>query len=1054
VKTLRDELLHDERVVDLFRKEALIWIDLGRHPHIVQAKFVDEAHGRLFIAMEFIPPNDRGLNDLDGYLERQPPDLGQSLFWAVEFCHGMEYANQKGVRCHRDVKPPNILIAADGRVRITDFGIAGVILARGSAAPTSAMPAAAGVTMAGGSVGTPTHMPPEQFVDAASCDARSDIYSFGIVLFQMATRRLPFEMPRVPAGPEAMARMWAAFHRQHLEAPVPRIDSPLKPIIDRCLEKDPSRRYPSFVALRSDVQTLLQEKTGERVQVAAPLRPEVLDWVNKGLSFTSLGELDEALRCYDQALALDPNVKEALNNKGNCLRSLGRLDESVRYFDRALSIDPAYRDAYLNKAISLVRMREPDSALLSLDKALEIDPRMSDAWVTKGVAHASLGRDDLALECYEKALAIDPKNAIAWFNRGAKLHAGGRLDEALECIESSLGNDPRYLTAWIGKGVLLGDMGRHPEALQALERATVLAPEDPMGWYNKGNTLLNLDRVAEARDSFVRATELNPRFPLGWNNRALAEVRLERFDDAKRSFESFLAVASPEDRFRPQVESLLARLRAGERVALGSVAPGETTFSSDGADEAGDRAELDRLREKFLSGEKLTDDEYVRIDELLAPTDAIIREALGITAPAGPTGDARELQGFVSRAASLLHENQVGPALDAYDRALAIDRGCAEAWSGRGECLYRAERFADALASFDRALALHRGNDRAWLLRGHCLGRLGKCEDAVESFARSIEIDPGVADAHYGQSVCLLHLGRFQEALAASERAGEFPPAVHVQARCLHALKRHEEALAGANRFLEHRSGDPQMLYVRASALDETGRREEALAAYREFVSKATNQHATLSQRARDRIAALSGPAGSGVPIETSMKRAVVNRNQKQYVQAAHYFEEALAVDPNHVPALLGSAECLSLLSRHEEALRVLDRAVNLAPESAEAWHQHGAALLALSRADEAVASLTKSTSLDPGKLLAWVSRGEALLQTGRHDEALVCLDAALAKDSRCAIARFHKAGAEERLGRKADAARSFQLFLSTAPPNLARHIQLARARLSELRKP
>ena len=267
VKTLRDELVLDERVVDLFQKEARIWIELGRHPYLVRAFYVEEVHGRLYVAMEYVPSNDRGVNGLETYLRRQTPELGQALWWAIEFSHGMEYAYSKGVRCHRDIKPANILIGPDNRIRITDFGIAGVIVAKSGGENPPAGVAVEGATQAGAVFGTPTHMPPEQFVAAASCDARSDIYSFGVVLFEMASGKLPFAPPPIAPGPDRSRKLWTALAKLHAERPVPNINSPLFPIVAKCMEKDPTNRYQTFPELRADLEALLKEKTGEVVAV-------------------------------------------------------------------------------------------------------------------------------------------------------------------------------------------------------------------------------------------------------------------------------------------------------------------------------------------------------------------------------------------------------------------------------------------------------------------------------------------------------------------------------------------------------------------------------------------------------------------------------------------------------------------------------------------------------------------------------------------------------------------------------------------------------------------
>jgi serine/threonine protein kinase len=115
LKTLRDQFLRDEETRQQFRREAKLWIHLERHPHIVTASFIDELEGRLYIGMEYVAPNEDGLNSLEGYLNRYPPDLNQSLRWAIQFCHGMEHARARGIRCHRDIKPANIMITQGSR---------------------------------------------------------------------------------------------------------------------------------------------------------------------------------------------------------------------------------------------------------------------------------------------------------------------------------------------------------------------------------------------------------------------------------------------------------------------------------------------------------------------------------------------------------------------------------------------------------------------------------------------------------------------------------------------------------------------------------------------------------------------------------------------------------------------------------------------------------------------------------------------------------------------------------------------------------------------------
>ena len=497
LKTFRDEFLANQEVRKRFHKEASVWVELGSYPYLVHAYLVKEISGRLYIVMEYISSNEEGLNSLEGYLQRQPPDLPQSLRWAIQICHGMEYAYSKGVRAHRDLKPANIMISQDQTAKITDFGLAGVLsesAAIGAAGWGDTQPERAGLsgqTMLGKGFGTPTHMAPEQFDNAAECDERSDIYSFGIVLYQMAAGgQIPFPVP--------IGAYWQTMWRLHRESPVPRLTSPLFPIIQRCLEKAPEKRYQTFQEVRKVLESQLQQQTGEVIIPPQLKEIETWEWGNKGNSLHNLGRREEAIRCYDQALEIDPRDAFAWNNKGVSLRSLGRYQEAIHCLDQALKLNPHYVHAWANKGNSLGNLGRYQEAIHCYDQALEIDPRFAATWGNKGVSLGSLGRNEEAIRCYDQALELDPRNVHAWYNKGTSLRNLGCHQEAIHCLDQALEIDPCLIIAWNDKGHSLCSMGRREEAIHCYEKVLALDPRDKDTWYNKGNSLAILGRYQEA----------------------------------------------------------------------------------------------------------------------------------------------------------------------------------------------------------------------------------------------------------------------------------------------------------------------------------------------------------------------------------------------------------------------------------------------------------------------------------------------------------------------------------------------------------------------------
>jgi tetratricopeptide (TPR) repeat protein/tRNA A-37 threonylcarbamoyl transferase component Bud32 len=537
LKTFRDEYLADAQTRERFRTEASVWVDLERHPYLVRAYFVDEIASRLFIGMEHIAPDEHGLNSLEGYLRQRPPDLTQSLRWAIQFCHGMEYAYLRGIRCHRDIKPANIMIGSDKAVKITDFGLAGAL---GMSKAVSEIRlniqeervGLSGQTMEGTGFGTPPYMPPEQFTDAASCDERSDIYSFGVVLFQMASGgRLPFLAPKPTDDSEAeKARFWGEMHRLHSQAPMPKLNSPLTAVIQRCIEKEPGKRYQCFKELRDDLEPLHKRQTGETVRPPESQELGAWEWSNKGMSLRNLCRCEEAIRCYDKALELDLRFAAAWSNKGVSLDSLGRYEEAIRCFDKVLELDPRYVLAWNNKGGSLYNLGRVEQALRCYDKVLEIDPRDATAWTNKGSSLGALGRCEDAVRCYDKALELDPRYVLAWNNKGASLASLARYEEAIRCFDKALELDPLAARAWGNRGNSLLSSGRCEEAIRCYDKALELDPRDATAWANRGNSLDALGRCKDAIRCYDKALELDPRNAAVWNNKGLCLSYLG-FDD-------------------------------------------------------------------------------------------------------------------------------------------------------------------------------------------------------------------------------------------------------------------------------------------------------------------------------------------------------------------------------------------------------------------------------------------------------------------------------------------------------------------------------------------
>ena len=518
-KTFRDEYLEDAKTRELFRKEANVWVELDRHPCIVRAYFVEEIAGRLYIALEYVAPDEQGLNTLEAYLQRQPPDLAQSLRWGIQFCYGMEHAYSKGLQCHRDIKPANIMITQGMTLKISDFGLAGVLRVSKVARET-------GVNIHHGkiglsysilgdqAIGTPPYMPPEQFSDVASCDQRSDIYAFGVVLYEMATsgekrRRFPFlaSLPK-DGSAEEQRRFMNDMCQLHLCAPIPRIDSKIFPIICRCLEKNQSRRYSTFEELRADLEFLLKQQSGETLKPPELAEFEAGEWNNKGTSLVNLRRFNEALDCFNRALEISPQDAKVLVNKGSLLDQLGRYDEGLEFINMALEINPQNATAMVNKGNCLHDLGRISEAVNCYNMALQINPQQEMAWYNKGAILSGLDRFNEAIDCYNNALEINPQNAAAWYNKGASFYWIDRFNEAIDCYNNALKLNPQDAESWEGKGISFGCLDSYKQAIDCFNKALELNPQNAKVWFNKAVTEEKLGVKPDAVASYLKFIDL------------------------------------------------------------------------------------------------------------------------------------------------------------------------------------------------------------------------------------------------------------------------------------------------------------------------------------------------------------------------------------------------------------------------------------------------------------------------------------------------------------------------------------------------------------------
>lgn len=295
LKVLSAEVTADPERRKRFLQEARAAARIT-HPAIAQVYDVDEADGIIFIAMELV--EGKTVKEL---IQTKELDLLGSIDVGIQVAEGLAKAHEAGI-VHRDIKPANIILTKEGHAKILDFGLAKLMAPDSTAGENGAAPADLSTltqTKVGAVMGTAAYMSPEQ-VKGGTIDSRSDIFSLGVVLFEMATWQLPFR------GAGLIETMHAVAYDEtpSVHALRPNLPGDLQRIVARCLRKRPEDRYPDAKSLVHDLRLLRRDAESGRARTYS-LRERLADTIDhfqhltpKEYAWLAVGVVGLALLLY------------------------------------------------------------------------------------------------------------------------------------------------------------------------------------------------------------------------------------------------------------------------------------------------------------------------------------------------------------------------------------------------------------------------------------------------------------------------------------------------------------------------------------------------------------------------------------------------------------------------------------------------------------------------------------------------------------------------------------------------------------------------------------
>ncbi|MGA8268923.1 MAG: protein kinase, partial [Candidatus Acidiferrales bacterium] len=548
LKFLPDELASDQRALERFQREARAASALN-HPNICTIHDIDEQDGRSFIVMEL----------LEGETLRQriggrPMPVDDLLDIGVQIAGALEAAHAKGI-VHRDIKPANIFIT-QGRPKILDFGLAkpagwqpgmGETLSA-SSAPTAAI-GTESLTSPGTTMGTVAYMSPEQ-ARGEDIDARSDLFSFGVVLYEMATGRAAF-------GGNTPAVIFEAILNRTPVAPIrlnPNIPPELDRIINRSLEKERRLRYQNAAEMRADLQRLKRESESGRSAAIPVARSDkslaVLyfenmsgakedEYFRDGMSEDIITELlkikglhvfprttvlpfrDTSLTAPDIGQRLGANfvLAGSVRRAGNRLRINAQLVDAGRdypvwaeRFDRELKDVFEVQEEIARSIASALRIQlSPQEEQVIAQKPTE-NPEAYD-YLLRGRKYARMGNLEFAMQMYQHAIRLYADFAqayagIAHVCGALAEYQGGDpmwIEKGLRAVERAIALQPDLPEALSARARLYAVQKNYVEAERWARKAIELKPDCEEGYAVLGRALFESDRWKEAAELIDRA---------------------------------------------------------------------------------------------------------------------------------------------------------------------------------------------------------------------------------------------------------------------------------------------------------------------------------------------------------------------------------------------------------------------------------------------------------------------------------------------------------------------------------------------------------------------
>lgn len=498
----------DEKTVKRFIQEARVAASL-EHPNVVSIYGLRLEDNNFFIIMEYLPKGSvKKLMAREGKLP-----VEQAVRLTIGICEGLARLHELGI-IHRDIKAENILLTADGRPKIIDFGIAHVPELIGGL----------GLTQAGFQPSTLVFSSPEQ-VKGEPLTPRSDVYQIGQLLYYMLTGEHYINLQALEdtaliyAGTSsfrAQARLYELLEKAICDDMPPGLANlwrevgVLAGVVEKALAKNPDSRFESTLDFATALNAINISAVSDSAETETYTLQDSRAYNKRGLAHVNMRNYEQAIYDYTKAIDLDRHYAEAYNNRSAAHLMMENYARAVLDCNWTLELAPHFVAAYVNLGIAHTGLRKYNQALLDYRKALELDPDNLYAYYNRGNTHLWMSDFENAAADFDKTIQLDPEFVAAYVNRGIARTQQGRSDEALTDFSYAITLNPNYVYAFFNRANLYREIGQYDKAIEDFTKVIELNPQHPFAYDNRGDCFTALGQNDLASNDYAKIIEHTP----------------------------------------------------------------------------------------------------------------------------------------------------------------------------------------------------------------------------------------------------------------------------------------------------------------------------------------------------------------------------------------------------------------------------------------------------------------------------------------------------------------------------------------------------------------